>query len=340
MSWQNAKIIGANRQRGEYGNEKRGDNHFIMSRSQLVEFSKNPEKWLAGASVEDDSTKQMDFGSALDCLLTIPDSFEESFAICPLVYPCEPTKKDPRTEKPWNKNSNYCDEWELAQIDSGKTILSAKMLSEVKTAFAAIQSKHAIRTLFECSEKQVLMTANWKDDDTGISVPFSALVDLLPHVSSPTWGKSLADLKTARNGNPAQWARVVDDSGYDVQGSLYLDIYVAATGEDRTDFVHIVQENTFPFHVVTPPPLLSSEFLDWGRAKYKSALTLYCRCLATGAWPSYEPIGIQFGHTQIISPDALWNYRQCAGMKEIQMPTPRPEPEENLDLIPNPNPKI
>lgn len=314
--WINSKIIGENQKRGEYG-QARGDKSFVMSRSQLVEFAKNPEKWLAGALVEDDSTKQMDFGSALDCLLTMPDSFEATFAVCPAVYPCEPTKKDPRAEKPWNKNANYCDDWELKQIDAGKTVLSANMLSEVKIAFAAIQSKHAIRTMFECSAKQVLMTADWQDDDSGLIVPFSALVDLVPHLSSTTWGKSLADLKTARNGNPATWPRTVDDSGYDVQAALYLDIYCAATGEDRTDFVHIIQENTFPFHVVTPPPLLSSEFLDWGRSKYKSALRLYCQCLSTGVWPSYEQQGIAYGSTQIISPDGLWNYRQCAGMKEI-----------------------
>jgi hypothetical protein len=333
--WQNAKIIGENQNRGEYG-QARGAKDFVMSRSQLVEFSVNPEKWLAGASVEDDSSKQMDFGSALDCLLTMPDSFEETFAVCPLVYPCEPTKKDPRTEKPWNKNSNYCDEWETAQIDAGRTVISAKMLSEVKTAFAAIQSKHAIRTLFECSAKQVLMTADWKDDETGLIVPFSALADLVPHVSSLTWGKTLADLKTARSGNPATWPRVVDDSGYDVQAALYLDIYTSATGEDRTDFVHIIQENTFPFHVVTPPPLLSSEFIDWGRSKYLAALALYCRCLAAGVWPSYEQQGIQYGNTQIIAPDGLWNYRQCAGMKEIEYVEPRAEKQsaENFDNLP------
>ena len=59
--WTNSKIIGENRVRGEAG-QNRGDKDFVMSRNQLVEFAKNPEKWLSGATVEDDSTKQMDFG--------------------------------------------------------------------------------------------------------------------------------------------------------------------------------------------------------------------------------------------------------------------------------------
>lgn len=332
MSWQNANIIGANKQRGEY-RQARGKKDFVMSRSQLVKFAQNPEKWVTGASVEDDSTRSTEFGSALDCLITMPERFESAFSITPATYPCKPTSKDPRTEKPWTSKATYCDEWEEAMIAEGRTVISQKLLSEVKTAFKAIDSKEDIKELFECSDKQVLMEAEWKDKSTGLIVPFSSLVDLLPSRNHPKWGKCLADLKTARNGNPATWPRVVDDCGYDVQASLYLDIYIAATGEERIDFVHIIQENSFPFHVTTPPPALSSEFMDWGRSKYRRALALYCQCLATGVWPSYEPVGIQYGSTQIISPDPLWNYRQSAGMTEFKMPEPKQSSNEN-DIIP------
>lgn len=334
MSWENAKIIGANKKRGEYG-QARGEKDFVISRSQLVKFVENPEKWLTGASVEDESTKSTEFGSALDCLVTMPEHFDSAFAVTPANYPCQPTKKDLRTEKPWTSRATYCDEWEEAMIAEGRTVISQKLLSEVKTAFKAIDSKEDIKELFECSEKQVLMMAVWNDKATGLEVPFSSLVDLLPRYSHPKWGKHIADLKTARSGNPATWARVVDDSGYDVQGAIYMDIHFAATGEDRTDFTHIIQENTFPFHVVTPPPSLSTEFLEWGRSKYKRALALYCQCLSTGHWPSYEPVGIQYGNTQIISPSDLYNYRKCAGMNEFKMPEPRREPdEENCDVTP------
>ena len=103
------------------------------------------------------------------------------------------------------------------------------MYQEAQQAFKALHENRPIASLIECSAKQVLIVADWHDDDTGLTVPFASLLDLVPHVSSPTWGKHLVDIKTARNGNPANWSRVVDDSGYDVQAALYMDIHHAAT---------------------------------------------------------------------------------------------------------------
>jgi len=339
--WKNAKIIGDNQTRGEAG-QQRGDKDFVMSRSQLVSFADCPAKWKDGGEVRVE-TKAMTFGSVLDCLVTSPESFKERFAVTPETYPATPTKKsEPSEQKPWTTRANFCKDWEAAKVEDGFIVVSPEQYGQAQIAYKALHEHREIASLFECSKKQVLMTADWQDDDTGLNVPFSALVDLLPHVSSPTWGKCLADIKTARNGNPAQWDRVCDDSGYDVQAALYFDIYRAAVpNEDRTDFVHIVQENAFPFHVVSPPPAFSTEFMEWGRSKYKYALRLYCHCLKTETWPSYEQVGLTIkdsggGNTQIISPDQLWNYKKCAGvgMKEFNMP-PKTQPEtENHDLTP------
>lgn len=327
--WINAKILGANQKRGTAEQPKRGDKSFVMSRTELVRFCLDkeacPAKWIAGEAEQKES-KTMDFGSLIDCLATTPDKLWSKFAITPKEYPATAKKKgEPSEMKPWNNNATYCKEWnEIAECE-GKTVISQRMFDEAQLAMNQLKSNDAIAELLDVSERQVLVGADWKDEG-GLIVPFAGLIDLVPPSGHATWGKTIADIKTARNGNPAQWARVCDDSGYDVQAALYLDLYCAATGEDRTDFVHVVQENTFPFHVVSPPPLLSTEFLDWGRSKYRRALKLYCQCLATGIWPSYPHTGIPFGHSQIISPDSLWNYRTLAGEKEFQMPTEKPSP--------------
>ncbi len=334
MSFINAKILGANRKRGEHEQKERGDKEFIMSRSQLVDFAECPSRWLAGGAVREES-KSMAFGSVLDCLATTPDELLSKFAVTPELYPATPKKKGDEPEmKEWTSRANYCKEWEAEREAQGLTVVSAELMEDAKKAFAALHENQPIASLIECSAKQVLIVADWKDDDTGLIIPFAALLDLVPDKTSPTWGKALADIKTARNGNPANWARVCDDSGYDVQAALYFDLHFSATGEDRTDFIHVVQENTFPFHVVSPPPAMSAEFLDWGRMKYRKALQLYCRCISTGVWPSYEQVGMKFGNTQIIGPEDCWNYRKGIGMTEFKSPEPKPEQSENVDLIP------
>lgn len=333
--WKNLTIVGENQKRGEAG-QLRGDKDFVMSRSQLVAFAECPAKWVAGEKVEEES-KSMDFGSLVDCLSTAPENLWNKFAIQPATYPAVAKKKgEPDEIKPWNNNANFCKEWTAAAEAECKTVVSQKMFDEAQVAFSALKNNDSISDLINCSKKQVLITAEWHDLATGIIVPFSALLDLVPDATNPTWGKCLADIKTARNGNPATWARVCDDSGYDVQAAIYFDLYrTSRPKEDRTDFIHIVQENTFPFHVVNPPPAFSSEFLDWGRMKYKSALRLYCQCLKDGYWPGYQPVGIQYGNTQIISPDELWSYRKCAGMAEIKMPveTPKSYQDPKGDII-------
>ncbi len=339
MSFINAKIIGSNQKRGGAEQPARGSKDFVMSRTELVAFAECPEKWLDGGTVKEE-TKAMLFGSVLDFLSTSREKFSESFAVAPAQYEtkgmqcpvcktiteaqkCKECKCDRvpvKVLKDWDLKSNTCKKFVADAAAAGKRTVSAEMYGDATLAYAKLHSNADILELINCSEKQVLIVADWQDDN-GMVIPFAALLDLVPDVKHETWGKSLADIKTARDGNPAKWARVCDDSGYDVQAAIYFDLYAAARpNDDRTDFVHVVQENTFPFHVVNPPPMLSTEFLDWGRAKYRAALRLYCACLSTGHWPSYQQVGMPFGHTQVIEPKDLWSYRKMAGIPEIQVP--------------------
>jgi hypothetical protein len=331
--WINAQIIGTNERRERNPDTKRGDKNFVMSRTELVDFAPCPAKWILSEHSQE-TTAAMDFGSLLDCLSTTPEKLWDKFAIQPATYPAEGKKGEPPTDKKWNNNATFCKEWNAQAESEGKTVISQRMFDEAQLAFNSLKSNESIASLIDDSARQVLIVADWKDRETGLIIPFAALLDLVPPPDHPIWGKALADIKTARNGNPAHWARVCDDSGYDVQAAIYFDIYKAARpNEDRTDFVHIVQENTFPFHVVSPPPALSCEFLDWGRVKYKSALRLYCQCLATGIWPSYAQVGIPFGNTQIIAPDSLWSYKNCVGMPEFKMPEQK-QPTASIDVLP------
>ena len=338
MSLQNCKIIGdgISYSRSREGQCERGNPGYVMSRSELMTFAENPAKWLAGYGKDDDGTKATDWGSLVDCLMTNPADFQNQFSLRPAEYP-ERDKKgnETGTMKPWNANSTWCKEW-LA--NEKRIVISSETMDEAQKAVKTFAGTEDAAELYRVSQKQVMVVGQWKDRATGLIVPLVGLIDLVPPTSHPAFGKCLGDGKTGRNGNPAGWARVIDDNGYDVQGALYLDLYTAATGEDRTDFIHVIQENTPPYHVVTPLPAMSTEFLAWGRAKYQSALAKYCQCLKTGIWPSYEPAGQVIFGLQYIDPKEVWNYRKTAGMagkmEEYQPQHPPTDEEIKSGIIP------
>jgi len=220
--------------------------------------------------------------------------------------------------KPWSRNANYCKEWESDRKAEGRQVVKADVMEQAALAVKAIQSDSVISELLSVSQKQVYLIGAWSDKATGLEIPLRVLIDLIPPKDHLQFGRWLSDFKTARNGNPSQWARVVEDCNYDIQAALYFDIYCEATKEDRTDWVFALQENVAPYHVVKPLPALSQEFMAWGRLKYQKALTAYALCLSQNHWPSYSPAGLQLGDIQLIAPDELWSYKKTAGQGRIE----------------------
>jgi hypothetical protein len=356
----NAKIIGENISYENYSRQgpdvKRGDPSFSMSRSELIEFALNPRRWKDGYGLKEENTKSTFWGSIIDCLLTSPEQFESRYSVAPATYArkvmkcpscgsetdskscrkCSCPREETVTDKPWDSKATVCKEWEESQGD--KIVIKSELKQSADLAVKAIGNNPTAAGVFAASMKQVMVIGFWKDELTKLEIPIRCLIDAVPYLDGP-FCKWTIDFKTSRNGNPASWDRTVDDEGYDVQAALIMDLYVAATKEDRVDFVHIVQENMFPFHVVDPPPALSAEYLDWGRNKYRAALRKYCQCIATGNWPSYDVVGFQMRDckTQIIGPEELYHYKKTCGIVGDHHFVPPPEPEtkdENCDTTP------
>jgi len=100
---------------------------------------------------------------------------------------------------------------------------------------------------------------------------------------------SLADFKTCSSAHPRSWQKHVHDYDLHTQAGLYLDLYNAATGEQRDEFRHILQESFKPWQVAKR--ILSVEFISLGREKYKRILKRYAACLKSGHWPDYDEGG-------------------------------------------------
>lgn len=320
MSIQNAKIVACGVCYEDYSRQtfERGHSEFSMSRGEIVSFAVNPKRWLDGYK-ENESTDATDWGQLVECLAGLNGKFDDRYAIAPAYY-----VNDKGEDKPWNWNANACKQWREDQGE--REIIKAETFGRANDALDALRGDPDISELFACSKKQVMVCGEWADKGSQLKIPVRCLIDIVPSQPHERFGKWLCDFKTSRNGNPDTWARVVDDGGYDIQAALMLDLYTMATKEDRTDFVHIVQENVKPYHVVKPFPALTAEFIYYGRAKYQSALQLYAQCLATNRWPSYSTGNriVAFG-CQYVGPDTLWKYRETGGAVQSRIEY-QPEP--------------
>lgn len=253
-----------------------------MSRSSLWKFRQCPRKWKYG--IPEETTDAMEFGDLMDCIVLTPDRFDREFAIAPITYPCEATKKDPRTEKPWNWNADYCKEWRETQITEGRKPIKSAHHSEANLALNRLKEDDYIQRFISCSKPQVHVNVDWHDEVTGIIVPFKCLIDLMPDASSE-FGDTIGDYKTTANAEYKAWTRQIHSYGLHYQAALYVDAMNAATGLKYKNFVHIIQESSAPFEPTHR--MLSEEFLALGRS-YKNDLKHYCWCLKTNKWPGFD----------------------------------------------------
>lgn len=262
----------------ESGRGERGKADFVMSSHQIPLFDSCPSRWLRNYDPKPENTDALKWGSLIDCMLTQPLSFPDRYVFRPETYPA----KD--GEKPWHNGATYCKEWNAKH--EGQTILSRDEHAEAEQAVARLSKDPHVSEILLNSDRQVWITAEYQDEETGVTVPVKGLIDLVPFPDKPFYGKCLVDLKTATSAAPRKWQRTVFERNYHIQAALYLDAYRAATDSDRTDFIHIVQENIAPYE--PGRRLLSAEFIQLGRDQYVSGLRRYAKCLKTGIWPGYD----------------------------------------------------
>lgn len=309
----NGKVIGKDTDPRSYHKQeaRRGERGYVMSRSSLMAFAACPQRWVNGGDGDEPDTDSTSWGELIDCLVLQPDAFFDRYAIQPEIYPCEPTSKDPRTEKPWSGNADWCRRWKRDKEALGLICITKAEHAEAIEA-ASIVGRDEFAPSFLIGDRQVAVTAEFKDEETGLIIPIKCLIDMVPAVLS----ECLGDLKTARNASNGVWPRVVFERGYDVQGALYLDAWNAATDEKRNEFRHFIQENFRPWQVGRR--LLSAEFIDIGRQRYKAALRRYARCLADKFWPGYDDQSGQIVKGWSLTEPDVWMVARTGGSNEME----------------------
>lgn len=249
---------------------------FPMSSTSLKQFALCPSKYKAG--IEETENDSMNFGQLIDCLALNPEQFNSRFAVQPSTY-----TNDKGEVKKWSNNSNSCKAW-LAD-HSNKQVVTTDELAETTKAIFRLSSDTTIAAFIKNSDTQVWVSAEWKDNDTGLLVPLRCLIDLVPKPDSE-FALCIGDMKTTRDASIQAWTRDVFKFGYHIQGAFNLDLFNATHDEERTTFCHIVQENTPPYE--PGKRLLDQEFIEIGRNEYRAALANYCKCLKFNSYPGYD----------------------------------------------------
>lgn len=253
---------------------KRGHPDYVMSKSEMWKFRKNPHKWLTGE--DEDATPDMEFGTAVDILVLTPNDWGSTFAVAPETY-----GKD---SKPWNWNANEAKEFKSVAESRGQVAVKQSFADEAKKAASRIESDKRLSSFIHSCDKQVRLDVNW-NDKSGIVVPFRCLIDLVPRKDTP-FSRYLGDLKCTGNAEHHKWDRMVFDKGYHYQGKVYMDAYNAASGENRDTFVHAIIESNPPYEPARR--MLSEEFLKLGYESFVKDMDRYCECLSTGIWGGYD----------------------------------------------------
>lgn len=324
----------------------RGDVRLPMSPSALKLFGQCPARWIAG--YEPPSSKSKEFGNLFDTRALTPELFESRFAVHPMTYEaiafecpkcksvtnskscraCKCDRVEIKEKRDWNWSATHCLEWRENQ--NGKEIVSADAVAQCDVAVKALFKDEIIKAFCDASDKQVLVSGEWKDDATGLVIPVRCLMDFVPRVDTEFY-KSLGDLKTTRSAALRPFGWFCFNMGYHVQAAFDTDLYVAATDEDRCNWTFILSENYPPFQ--TGKRILSQSFLQIGRQTYQHLLTQYCRSLKTGIWNDYDSANKYATQGwSVIEPEPSQEFEALSASLERTQETALTEEEEPLYL--------
>lgn len=228
----------------------------VVSKSLLWAFAPNPFVWKFGP--EKEPTAAMDWGSLVDCLFLKPQALNEDFIVSPY--------SDYKTKA--------AREWRDAQK---RTVITSDDLERANLAVSALcQNPYASR--FKAGAETQVSVIQALPDGENPPRWAKCRLDIVPE--DPDW---LCDLKTT--GKPlTQIPSIIADRGYHAQAAFYMDLWNAATGEDRNRWAFIFQSDSPPYEVAVVE--LDRDGIEAGRKWYREAFAKWCRCTRDNNFPS------------------------------------------------------
>lgn len=225
-----------------------------VSKSMLWAFNQSPFKWKYGPTFK--PTKAMEWGTLVHSMLLTEDETDKLFAVSPYD---DFRKTEAR-------------EWKEQQIADGKSVITQKDIDRAANCVSVIEED---QTFFSLGKKDYEVAVYNQIGDTKVR----GMIDIVPES-----GPQLVDLKTTSSiESVSQLQGNIIRRGYHWQAALYLDLWNAASGENRDQFWFLFVEDTEPFE--TAWISLSDSLIEAGRVGYMNAILRWQKCVATKNWP-------------------------------------------------------
>ena len=233
----------------------------FVTNSQLGLIKKSPATYQYYRENPSDRpiTKALNFGRAFHMCMLEHDKYEKEVAVEPDI--------NKRTKAGKEKYQ------EFLTLHDGMTILSTDEHQSLTGMRKKLTSSiEAMELLSGGVAEQVNI---WNDPDS--QVPCKGKADY--------WNKErniLVDIKTTQDSSPEGFRKSAYKYGYDRQASFYLDGF----GADQ--FWFVVIEKSAPYNMAIYN--CSDDFLDEGRAKYKTLLDIYNYYFIQELFDPYEHV--------------------------------------------------
>ena len=217
---------------------------------------------MIDGGIDVESSKAQQVGTLAHALILEGNA---DFVTAPATYPID----DPNGKK-WNRNAQYCKDWEAIQTD---TVVSSIQANTLGAAQAAIKSHPLTSKLFSEGKPEVSLYATCPR--TGLLL--RCRIDWLKR-------DSIVDLKTASDASTGGFRRAMATYQYQNQAAFYK--YVAELcGLEIGDFYFVALElEPIPMPNVV---LLSEADLEIATASLHKTLRELVECKANNRWPGY-----------------------------------------------------
>jgi len=252
-----------------------------FSKSLVYECLKSPKHLKHCIDSPEESTKIMDFGSLVDCMVFEPGQVKNRFAMIPEKY-----INSKKIEMPFTMQSNTCKAIIAGIESSGKTAMKAVDFDRAEKIFEEIKSHPEASKWVSLSRHQV--TIIWTDPETKTLCKgrMDGYIDKIGE-------QRIVDLKITENPFPGAFSRIANQFNYHVQGAMYHHgLYCAVSGKYPDGWVIpfslIVAESEQPHETICYN--MDSESLDVGVEKFKRAIQVYVECKENNEWPGYSSV--------------------------------------------------
>ena len=252
--------------KGEQMTEKQYNLIPAVRRSDLILLRRSPKhleyaKSLGGMQ---EPTPAQIFGAAMHKAILEPDTFDQEYAIAPLV--------DKRTKA-------GKEEWQaFMEENAGRTVLSIEDAEQIEQMKKALH-EHPNADALLSGEHET--THVWTDTETGELC--KVRLDCLTFFEGrPT----IVDYKTVASCEDRIFERDCRQYGYKIQAGMYTEGLAISSGFTiDAGFVFVCQEKKAPFAVRVYR--CDPGFVEQGNRQFHELLRYYHQCRETGEWPGY-----------------------------------------------------